>query len=139
MKQVVLWMAVILLAYVPAGAQTKAGQSSSSKETGSQQIVNGPVAEYISGSSAIIGWSSVENSRSMSIKYGSDRANLTQTAEAVPGSDSRNYHARLENLTPDTQYYFQVMQGERLVGGVGTFRTVSEGAPPIKSKATIPQ
>jgi phosphodiesterase/alkaline phosphatase D-like protein len=64
---------------------------------------------------------------------------MDQTAEATPGSDPRNYHARLQNLTPETRYYFQVVQNNEPVGGVGTFRTVASGASPIKSRATIPQ
>ena len=139
MKKEIIFMAVVLLACVLATAQTRAGQSSASLPAGNQLITNGPVAEYVADSSATIGWSAQEGSGAMSIKYGSDRAHMTETAEAVPGVDARNFHARLQNLTPDTRYYFQVMQKGEPVGGVGTFRTVSAGATPIKSKATIPQ
>jgi phosphodiesterase/alkaline phosphatase D-like protein len=75
----------------------------------------------------------------MSIKYGPDRGHLNQTAEAVLSNDERNYHARVEGLTPETRYYFQIMQKDEPVGGVGTFVTVASGAAPIKSKAIVPQ
>lgn len=137
MKKEITLLAVVLLAGVLAMAQTQAGKGPSSMQT-ENQITNGPVAEYITDSSATIGWSA-RSSGSMTIKYGTDRTHMNQTAEALPGSDGRNYHARLEGLTPSTQYYFQVMQKDEPAGGVGTFRTVASGATPVKSKATIPQ
>ncbi|HEY6249459.1 MAG TPA: fibronectin type III domain-containing protein [Candidatus Angelobacter sp.] len=139
MKKHIFWMAVFLLIGALAVAQTGAGSSASGTQSPNQQITNGPVAEYVADSNATIGWSAREGSGSMSIKYGSDRDHLNQTAEAVPGSDGRNYHARLQGLMPETRYYFQVMQKDEAVGGVGTFRTVASGTPAIKSKAVIPQ
>ena len=75
----------------------------------------------------------------MSIKYGTDRAHLDQTAQATPSKEGTNYHARMEGLNPRTHYYFQVVQNGQPVGGVGTFRTVASGAAPVRSRATIPQ
>jgi len=141
MKKVVLLTAILLLVGALAVAQTGTGTtgSSSSSQMQSQQITNGPVAEVVADSTATIGWSVHEGSGSMSIKYGTDRAHLNLTADAVPSSDGRSFHARLQGLTPETRYYFQVVQKDEPVGGVGTFRTVASGAPAIKSKATIPQ
>jgi phosphodiesterase/alkaline phosphatase D-like protein len=75
----------------------------------------------------------------MSIKYGTDRNHLSQSANANQSSDGRNFHAHLQGLRPNTRYYFQVMENGSPVGGVGTFLTVSPGAAPVRSKAVIPQ
>lgn len=139
MRKQMIWMAVLTLVGAVAMAQTGTGSSGSSMPSGSQQITNGPVAEYVSESSAVIGWSVPGNPGSMKIKYGSDRDHLNQTADAVPSVDGRNFHARLQSLMADTRYYFQVVQSGEPVGGVGTFRTVASGMPPLKSKAIIPQ
>lgn len=138
MKKAVTLIAVILLAGALAVAQTGSGSYSTESQT--QQITNGPVAEYVADSNATIGWS-VHNtgSSNMSVKYGTDRDHLNQTAQANPGTDGRNFHARIQGLTPETRYYFQVVQNNEAVGGVGTFRTVASGAAPIKSRAMIPQ
>jgi phosphodiesterase/alkaline phosphatase D-like protein len=137
MKKAVTLTAVILLAGALAVAQTGGGSYSTESQT--QQITNGPVAEYVADSNATIGWSVHNTGSSMTVKYGTDRDHLNQTAQANPGTDGRNFHARLQGLSPETRYYFQVVQNNESVGGVGTFRTVASGAAPVKSRATIPQ
>jgi phosphodiesterase/alkaline phosphatase D-like protein len=137
MKKAVTLLAVILLAGALAVAQTGSGSYSTESQT--QQITNGPVAEYVADSNATIGWSVHNTGNSMSVKYGTDRDHMNQTAQATPGTDGRNFHARLEGLSPETRYYFQVVENNQAVGGVGTFRTVASGSAPIKSRATIPQ
>ena len=104
-----------------------------------QQITNGPVAETVADSTALIGWSSKNPSSSDSLKYGTSRDRLTQTVEARQNSDSKNHHANLTGLSPDTTYYFQIMENGMPVGGIGTFRTVGSGEKPIQSKAVISQ
>jgi phosphodiesterase/alkaline phosphatase D-like protein len=139
MKKEIMVMVSLLLGCALAVAQTGVGNGASSRQPQNQQITNGPVAEYVADSNATIGWSVREGSGKMSIKYGPDRGHLNQTAEAVLSNDERNYHARVEGLTPETRYYFQIMQKDEPVGGVGTFVTVASGAAPIKSKAIVPQ
>ena len=150
MKQAVLFAGVVLLVGSLAVAQTSTGssagsssasadKSASSTQTDNHQISNGPVAEVVSDANATIGWSVREPAGSMGIKYGTDREHLNQTADAVASSDGKNFHVRLQGLTAETRYYFQVTQKDQTVGGVGTFRTTATGAPPIKSKAIIPQ
>jgi phosphodiesterase/alkaline phosphatase D-like protein len=138
MKRNLIWMAVLVLGSMLAAAQS--GNSGAyGSQTGMQAITNGPVAESVADSNATLGWSVHDTSGSMSVKYGSDRDHMNQTAQATASSDGKNYHARLQGLTPETRYYFQVLQNDQPVGGVGTFRTVASGAAPVKSKATIPQ
>ena len=137
MKQAVLLIGIVLLTCALALPQSSSG--SYGTQTQSPQITNGPVAEYVADSKVTIGWSVQNPGSNMTIKYGTDRDHMDQTAQATPGSDGRNFHARLQSLSPETRYYFQVMQDNQAAGGVGTFRTVASGAAPIKSRATIPQ
>jgi phosphodiesterase/alkaline phosphatase D-like protein len=137
MKQAVLLVGIVLLTCVLALPQS--GSGSYGTQTQSSQITNGPVAEYVADSKATIGWSVQNSGANMTVKYGTDRDHMDQTAQATPGSDGRNFHARLQGLSSETRYYFQVMQDNQPAGGVGTFRTVASGAAPVKSRATIPQ
>jgi phosphodiesterase/alkaline phosphatase D-like protein len=104
-----------------------------------QQINNGPVAEYVSDSNCMIGWST-RVPGTMTLRYSTDRTKMTQTKDAVDSNDGRNHHVRLDGLTPNTRYYFRVLNaaGEP-VSGIGTFQTVATGEPPIRSKAVVPQ
>jgi phosphodiesterase/alkaline phosphatase D-like protein len=103
------------------------------------QVTNGPVAETVSDSSAVIGWSSKIPANSATVKYGTRRDHLEESAEATQNSDSKNHHADLKGLAPSTTYYFQVMDNGQPVGGIGTFRTVAAGEKPMQSKAVISQ
>ena len=121
-----------------SSAVSTQGQQSQGQQSQDQQISNGPVAEYVSDSNCTIGWSS-RVSGTMTVRYGTDPAKMTQTKEAVASNDGRNHHVRLDGLTPDTRYYFRVVNAGEAISGVGTFQTVAAGEPPIKSKAVIPQ
>ena len=109
------------------------------KSTSTQMISNGPVAETVADSSAFIGWSTKEPQSNATVRYGTTRDHLTQTAQSTDNTDGKNHHARLENLSPDTFYYFQVTANGESQGGIGTFRTVGTGEKPIQSKAVISQ
>jgi len=135
MKKLTLFIVTFLLCAL-AAAQT--GTQNNSTMASSQQITNGPVAEVIADSSATVGWS-VRSAGNMSIKYGTERDHLTETATATASTDGRNYHAQIQGLSPSTRYYFQVLQDGQPVGGIGTFHTTARGEAPIKSKAVIPQ
>lgn len=141
MKSIVspLIIAVICSAVAVAQSNYDTYNNRSTKSTNAQLITNGPVAETVSDSSAFIGWSTKEAASSAIVKYGTTRDHLTQTAQATDNSDGKNHHARLENLSPDTTYYFQVMENGEPQGGIGTFRTVEIGEKPIQSKAVISQ
>jgi len=97
------------------------------------------VAETVSDSSATIGWSTRNALNGTSVKYGSNRGNLSDTAQATDGSDGKNHHAKLQGLSANTRYYFQIMANGQAVGGVGTFKTTAAGETPVQSKAVIPQ
>ena len=141
MKLSLAFLFISVFALCFAAAQSKPGSAvgqNSAVSSQDQQISNGPVAEYVSDSNCTIGWSS-RVSGTMTVRYGTDPAKMTQTKEAVASNDGRNHHVRLDGLTPDTRYYFRVVNAGEAISGVGTFQTVAAGEPPIKSKAVIPQ
>jgi len=109
------------------------------KSVSTQMISNGPVAETVSDSSAYLGWSTKESENKAVVRYGTNRDHLMQSAQASDTIDGKNHHVRLENLSSDTVYYFQVTENGEPVGGIGTFRTVAEGEKPVQSKAVISQ
>jgi hypothetical protein len=122
-----------------SSSSSKQGSSMSSQSGSSEEISNGPVAETVSDSSAVIGWSTKDAANSTGVKYGTNRANLSQTAQATDGAEGKNHHARLQGLSPSTRYYFQVTANGQPVGGIGTFKTTAAGDTPVQSKAVIPQ
>ena len=122
-----------------ASSSSMQSGSMSSQSGSSDEISNGPVAETVSDSSAVIGWSTKDAASSTGVKYGTNRANLSQTAQATDGADGKNHHARLQGLSPSTRYYFQVTANGQPAGGVGTFKTTAAGDTPVQSKAVIPQ
>jgi len=121
-----------------APAQSASPQSGAQTPS-SDEISNGPVAETVSDSNALIGWATRNAASNTSVKYGTNRASLSETAQGTDGSDGKNHHAKLEGLSPNTRYYFQITANGQALGGVGTFRTTAAGEQPIQSKAVIPQ
>ena len=104
-----------------------------------QTISNGPVAETVADTTVLVGWATHDAANNTGIKYGTNRANMTETAQGIDGSDGKNHHARLQGLSASTRYYFQVTENGEPVGGVGTFKTTASGETPVQSKAIIPQ
>lgn len=120
--------------------QTASGTGANTSPSGnSDEITNGPVAETVSDSSATIGWSTRSAANGTSVKYGTNRASLSQTAQGSDGADGKNHHAKLQELSANTRYYFQVMVNGQAVGGIGTFKTTAAGETPVQSKAVVPQ
>jgi phosphodiesterase/alkaline phosphatase D-like protein len=126
------------LAIAQTGSSSPANAALPSTSMEKPQITNGPVAELVSDSACTIGWSTTAPAK-MTVRYGTDRTKLTQTAEAQDARDPRNHHVQLTGLTPNTRYYFQVLANGEPMGNPGTFSTVDRGDSPVKSKATIPQ
>lgn len=137
MKLTLAFLFISVWAVCFVAGQSETGRKSTMSNA-DQQITNGPVAEYISDSNCTIGWSTSAPG-TMTVRYGTDRDKMTQTAEAVEGKDGRNYHVQLNGLSANTRYYFRVLNGHEPISGVGTFQTVSQSDPPVRSKAVIPQ
>lgn len=141
MKLSLAFLFISAFALCFAAGQSKPGSTvgqNSGASTQHQQISNGPVAEYVSDSNCMIGWSTSAPG-TMTLQYGTDRTKMSQTKEAVESNDGRNYHVRLDGLTPNTRYYFRVVNASEAISGIGTFETVAAGDPPVKSKAIVPQ
>lgn len=140
MKSVVsLLVAALLCCGVAVAQNSYHSYNNDQSKSSAQMITNGPVAETISDSSAFIGWSTKQPASESTLRYGTTRDHLTQTAEVTDTNDGKNHHARIQNLSPDTVYYFQVTENGEPEGGIGTFRTVGAGEKPIQSKAVISQ
>jgi phosphodiesterase/alkaline phosphatase D-like protein len=142
MKTIVSALLALLLLGAMALAQNSSYSpynSDGTSKASSQTITNGPVAETVSDNSAFIGWSTKDPASDTAVRYGTSRDHLTQTADATDTASGKNHHARLENLAPNTTYYFQVTANGQEQGGIGTFKTVGMGDKPIQSKAIISQ
>ena len=122
-----------------SASQSGSEASSSASAVSSGDISNGPVAETVTDSGALLGWSTRNAASNTGLKYGTNRASLSETAQGADGSDGKNHHVKLDRLSPNTRYYFQVTVNGQPVGGVGTFRTTAAGEQPVQSKAVIPQ
>ena len=123
-----------------SSAMRNSGERSATRSgsTASQLITNGPVAETVADTTVLIGWATHDAASNTGVKYGTNRANMTETAQGTDAS-GKNHHARLQGLQPNTQYFFQVTENGSPVGGVGTFKTTASGDAPVQSKAVIPQ
>jgi phosphodiesterase/alkaline phosphatase D-like protein len=79
------------------------------------RITDGPRIEYVDDNSAKIAWSTDVES-SATVRYGTDRNNLNQTAQQKWGGEkgARNFVHRVElkNLRPSTTYYFVTESGQ---------------------------
>lgn len=103
--------------------------SGAAQQSQNLQITNGPVVESVTGNSAEIAWSTNVNSASV-IKYGTDKNKLDQTAQAPWGGVT--HRITLQNLQPNTTYYFQVESqqaqgtGTGATSGISQFKTSSK-------------
>ncbi|MGZ4789821.1 MAG: fibronectin type III domain-containing protein [Terriglobales bacterium] len=73
------------------------------------KLANGPVLEHVGDTTAVIAWSTSLPSSTI-VKYGTDRNNLSQTAEEPWGQTT--HRMQLKNLKPKTQYFFSVHSGQ---------------------------
>jgi hypothetical protein len=98
------------------------------------------VIETLDDHSAVIAWGTNVQGSSR-VEYGTDGRNLTQLAEAPWGAGGLTHRVRIDNLRPNTVYYFNIETGQ--ARGTGTeiegarvysFRTVSPGAPPLRNQ-----
>src|SRR6266550_3940710 len=124
----------LVVAYAVAAPAPQAGQDI--------RITNGPMLEEVNGNAVVIAWSTDVPSSSR-VWYATDKNNLTHVAEA-PENGSNTHRVRIDNLRPDTTYYFQVesaqSRGNRGQGeseGVLSFRTLSSGAQTVHNQKPV--
>jgi phosphodiesterase/alkaline phosphatase D-like protein len=106
-----------------ASALPQSGQAASGSVA---QITDGPILESVSDDDAVIAWSTKQGGQ-MSIKYGTDKNNLSQTANATDKMGGTNHRVKLDNLQPTSTYYFQVVENGQPVGNVLDFKTLAKG------------
>ena len=86
------------IAYAVAAPAPQAGQDI--------RITNGPILEEVTGNAVVIAWSTDVPSNSR-VWYATDKNNLTHVAES-PENGTNTHRVRIDNLRPNTTYYFQV-------------------------------
>ncbi len=100
-------------------------------QTQSVQITNNPNIQSVTANSATVAWSTNVPAGS-TVMYGTDPNKLDQTAQESWGGT--NHKVQLNNLQPNTTYYYQVKSGEALGSGSGitspvaSFKTNANGS-----------
>jgi phosphodiesterase/alkaline phosphatase D-like protein len=106
-----------------------AQQSPNAQQNPNVQITKGPTIESVTPRSAVIAWSTNTNSGS-TLRYGTSPDQLAKTAQVPWGG--LTHRVTLQNLQPNTTYYFTVesMQGEGTgtgaASGVAQFKTPAQ-------------
>jgi hypothetical protein len=98
------------------------------------------VIETLDDHSAVIAWGTNVQGSSR-VEYGTDERNLSQLAEAPWGAGGLTHRVRIDNLRPNTVYFFDIETGQ--ARGTGTeveggrlysFQTLPTGAPPLRNQ-----
>jgi phosphodiesterase/alkaline phosphatase D-like protein len=99
------------------------------------QITNGPRVEGTGDNFAVIAWTTNTGGSSI-VRYGTDRNNLNQTAEAPyadnEGANRQTHRVHLKNLQPNTTYYYMVDSGQ----GEGTGTEAKSGIEEFHTQGT---
>ena len=108
-------LSALLFLVVLCGAQFAAAQDAI-------KITDGPKIESVKDTTAVIAWTT-NAAASAVVRYGTDRNNLSQSAQQAWGgtenaSGNRTHRVELKNLKPGTAYFFQVESGQ--AKGTGT-------------------
>ena len=122
---------------VRASGQFKTLPAAQTQAT-SVRITNGPVIEHVDQSSAIVAWSTNGKSSSV-VHYGTDPNSLNQTAEAPWGEGGVNsaHRVHLNNLQPNTTYYFEVESTQAQGTGTQTRADVGQFITPAPGQAAF--
>jgi hypothetical protein len=108
----------------PAAANPQAPASGQQTSSGAQAlaIVKGPDIEFVTPNAVVIDWSTDARSSSV-VHYGTDKNNLDQTSEAPWGSSF--HRVTIQNLQPNTTYYFVAESSQAQGTGSGNKSTVA--------------
>ena len=103
-------------------------------------ITSGPTIETLDDHSAVVAWGTNVQGSSR-VEYGLNGNNLTELAEAPWGAGGLTHRVRIDNLRPNTTYFFTIETEQargtgREVEGARTysFRTLPNGAGPIHNQ-----
>jgi Fibronectin type III domain len=123
---------IILLAFgLCPEAQNRPFTSDPVAPTIEVKIVQGPVVENVTDSTAIIAWSTNVNSGTL-LHYGIDPTNLDKIAGMPWGG--LTHRVTLKDLKPDTKYYFRAESVEGQ--GTGTAASAPQSSFRTKAAAT---
>src|SRR5690349_21775075 len=115
-------MVCLLLSLASAGAIVPPPQASNAVVA---QVTQGPTIEYADDQFAVVTWSTDVATESR-VYYGTDQKNLSQVSE---NHNSRTFHRLdLQNLQPNTTYYFRIDTGSPSTVASNSFQTVATGA-----------
>lgn len=110
------------------------------RNNGAPRITSGPTIETLDDHSAVVAWGTNVQGSSR-VEYGLNGNDLAQVAEAPWGAGGLTHRVRMDNLRPNTTYYFtieteQARGSGREVEGRRTysFRTLPNGAGPIHNQ-----
>ena len=85
------------------------------RQSPAEQITDGPRVEGVGSTSAVIAWTTITGGSSI-IHYGTSASSLSQTAESPYTRAAAGAHAmhrvHINNLKPNTTYYFVVDSGQ---------------------------
>ncbi len=125
-KYLLAVLATALLLAIPAVAASQAAQPLT--------ITDGPRIEYVGPDRAEIAWTTSTGGSTI-VRYGTDPNNLNQTAESPytkgEGTHHVTHRVKIENLKPNTTYYFIVDSGQ----GQGTGTEVKSQVQSFTTKA----
>ncbi len=100
-----------------------AGAIANAQQNQNVQITKGPTVENATSSTATIAWSTNTNASTV-LKYGTSPNSLNQTAEAPWGG--LTHRVTLQNLQPNTTYYYDVESGQGQGTGTSAISSVSQ-------------
>ena len=116
--------ALRVVALLLAATAWCAAQSASNPE----RITNGPIVESVSDHWAVVAWSTNAGGSSV-VKYGTNPGQLNQTAQSGYANTGDVHRVKVENLQPNTTYYFQIVSAQ----GQGTG---AQAVSPVKQFTT---
>ena len=106
----------------------------------SVRITGGPTIELLDDHSAVIAWDTNVQGSSR-VEYGQNRNDLSQIAESPWGAGGLTHRVRIDNLRPDTTYFFEVETEQARGSGAGvesnrilSFRTLPQGSRAMRDQ-----
>jgi hypothetical protein len=119
-----------IAAVVMAGLLPVCFAQSNSKDL---KITNAPVIESVTNHSATIAWSTNTGGSSV-VKYGTDPNNLSKTEQEPYKQGGGTHRVKLENLQPNTKYYFTVSSAHGQ--GTGTSASATDDLKTLPGPGT---
>lgn len=125
-----------IASFTTKGAGSSAVSSGEDESRGKAEavkIVDGPRVEGVGDTWAVIAWTTNSGSSSV-VRYGTDKNALNQMGQApyaeAEGASRQTHRVKLQNLKPNTVYYFMVDSGQ----GEGTGTEAKSQISQFKTK-----